>query len=207
MFTFGSDVRYYKKLYKSLIWANRIAGGSSLGPNRLMFYMGGIDSWSVPRFNSNLTPGKLSNSSVYSFQTLATNMRGFIQNSRNGSSFVVLNSEIRCPIIKFLFARPFTSDFLNNFQIIGFGDLGTAWSGKNPFMESNSLNQQTIPIGGEARTGEVFLKTNKEPIIGGYGFGVRTTIIGYFIRADWAWGVEDGIVQRRLLYLSLTTDF
>ena len=207
MFTFGSDVRYYKKLYKSLIWANRIAGGSSLGPNRLMFYMGGIDSWSVPRFNSNLTPGKLSNSSVYSFQTLATNMRGFIQNSRNGSSFVVLNSEIRCPIIKFLFARPFTSDFLNNFQIIGFGDLGTAWSGKNPFMESNSLNQQTIPIGGEARTGEVFLKTNKEPIIGGYGFGLRTTIIGYFIRADWAWGVEDGIVQRRLLYLSLTTDF
>ena len=207
MVTFGSDFRYYKKIYKSLIWANRIAGGSSLGSDRLMFYMGGVDSWSVPRFNSNLAPGKLSSSSVYSFQTLATNMRGFIQNARNGCSFVALNSEIRWPVVKFLFARPFTSDFLNNFQIIGFGDLGTAWSGKNPFMESNSLNQQTIPIGGEARTGEVFLKTNKEPIIGGYGFGLRTTIIGYFIRADWAWGVEDGIIQRRLFYLSLTTDF
>ena len=169
--------------------------------------MGGVDSWTVPSFNSNLSPGKLLTSSVYSFQTLATNMRGFIQNARNGSSFVALNSEIRWPLINFLFARPFTSDFLNNFQIVGFGDLGTAWSGKSPFRESNSLNQQIIPIGGGARTGEVFLKTNKEPIIGGYGFGFRTSIIGYFVRADWAWGVEDGVVQQRLFYLSLTTDF
>ncbi len=207
MFTFGSDIRFYKKIYKSLIWANRVAGGSSFGPNRLMFYMGGVDSWSVPKFNSSLSPSKLSSRSEYSFQTLATNMRGFIQNGRNGCSFVALNSEIRWPVIKFLFSRPFTSDFLNNFQIIGFGDLGTAWSGNNPFMESNSLNQQIIPIGGDARTGEVFLKTNKEPIIGGYGLGLRTTVIGYFIRADWAWGVEDGVIQRRLFYLSLTTDF
>ena len=51
------------------------------------------------------------------------------------------------------------------------------------------------------------MKTNKEPIIGGYGLGLRTTVIGYFIRADWAWGVEDGVIQRRLFYLSLTTDF
>ncbi len=207
MCTVGSDIRFYKKLYKSLIWANRLAGGSSFGPNRLMFYMGGIDSWTVPKFNSNLSPSKLPSGSVYSFQTLATNMRGFIQNGRNGSSFLVLNSEIRWPILKFLFSRPFTSDFLNNFQLIGFGDLGTAWSGNHPFMESNSLNQQIIPIGGDARTGEVFLKTNKEPIIGGYGFGLRTTVIGYFLRADWAWGVEDGLIQRHLFYLSLTTDF
>ena len=101
----------------------------------------------------------------------------------------------------------FNSDFLNNFQVLGFGDLGTAWSGLSPFMDSNSLNQQILPIGGDARTGEVVLKTNKEPVIGGFGIGLRTTIIGYFIRADWAWGVEDGLIQRNLFYLSLTTDF
>lgn len=206
MLTYGVDFRHYKKLYKSLIWANRLAGGSSMGTQRLMFYLGGIDSWILPRFNEQLTPSKLATGS-YAFQTLATNMRGFIQNGRNGSSFLVLNSEIRWPITKFLFARPFSSEFLNNFQVISFGDIGTAWSGVSPFSEYNSLNQQTISIGDEARTGEVLLKTNKEPIIGGYGVGLRSTVMGYFVRADWAWGVEDGLVQGRRFYLSLTTDF
>ncbi|MBO73322.1 MAG: hypothetical protein CMD35_06885 [Flavobacteriales bacterium] len=207
MLTYGADIRHYQKIFKSLIWANRFAGGSSIGPNRLMFYLGGVDSWTAPQFNSNLSPSKLPNGSSYAFQTLATNMRGFFQNARNGSAFIALNSEIRWPIVKFLFARPFNSDFLNNFQVLGFGDLGTAWSGLSPFMDSNSLNQQILPIGGDARTGEVVLKTNKEPVIGGFGIGLRTTIIGYFIRADWAWGVEDGLIQRNLFYLSLTTDF
>ena len=172
-----------------------------------MFYMGGVDSWAVPKFNSELAPSELPSGSNYAFQTLATNMRGFVQNGRNGNSFVALNSEVRWPVFKFLFATPFTSDFMNDFQIIGFGDVGTAWSGVNPFSESNSLNQQNITIGGEARTGEIVLQTNKEPIIGGYGFGARSSVMGYFIRADWAWGVEDGVVQGRQFYLSLTTDF
>ncbi len=206
MLTYGLDVRYYQKIYKSLIWANRLAGGSSIGTQRLMFYLGGVDSWVLPKFNQQLAPSSLA-SGDYAFQTLATNVRGFIQNGRNGSSFIAMNSEMRWPIIKFLFARPFSSEFLNNFQLIGFGDIGTAWSGTSPFSKDNSLNQQTIIIGGEARTGEVLLKTNKEPIIGGYGVGVRSTVLGYFVRADWAWGVEDGIVQGRRFYLSLTTDF
>ena len=206
MFTYGADFRQYTKIYKSLIWANRIAGGSSLGSQRLMYYMGGVDSWTVPRFNSELAPSELK-SGEYSFQSLASNMRGFIQNGRNGTSFVVINSEIRWPVIKFLFPKPFSSDFLNNFQIIGFGDVGTAWSGKSPFSADNPLNQETILIGGEARTGEIILETKREPIIGGYGAGVRSSVFGYFVRADWAWGVEDGVVQGRSFYLSLTTDF
>ncbi len=207
MYTYGADFRHYLNIYKSLIWANRLAGGSSLGPQRLMFYMGGVDSWASPKFNSDLAPSKLNNVDEYAFQTLATNMRGFVQNGRNGTSFMALNSELRWPVMKFLFSTPFSSDFLNNFQAIGFADVGTAWSGSNPFSKSNSLNEQTILIGGEARTGEILLRTNKEPIIGGYGFGLRSTVMGYFIRADWAWGVEDGVVQGRQFYLSLTTDF
>lgn len=207
MFTYGADFRFYQKLFRGLIWANRFAGGSSLGSKRLMFYMGGVDSWTVPKFNTEISPSKLPKGSQYGFQTLANNMRGFIQNARNGNSFVVLNSEVRLPVIKFLFSKAFASDFVNDFQIIGFGDLGTAWSGSNPFSESNSLNKKNIIIGGEARSGDITLKTNKEPIIGGYGLGLRTTIMSYFIRADWAWGVEDGIIQGRRFYLSFTTDF
>lgn len=207
MFTYGADFRHYIQIHRSLIWANRLAGGSSLGSQRLMYYLGGVDSWTVPKFNNQLTPGELPNNDQYAFQTLGTNMRGFKQNIRNGSSFIALNSEIRWPVVKYLFAQPFASEFLNNFQMLFFGDVGTAWAGNNPFSKSNSLNERNIPLGGEANTGEIILRTNKEPIVGGYGFGLRTTIMGYFLRADWAWGVEDGVNQGRQFYLSLTTDF
>jgi len=36
---------------------------------------------------------------------------------------------------------------------------------------------------------------------------MRTTLLGYFVRADWAWGVEDGVSKKRpIFYLSLSLD-
>jgi len=31
--------------------------------------------------------------------------------------------------------------------------------------------------------------------------------LGYFVRADWAWGVENGIILPSVFYFSLSTDF
>ena len=95
MLVLGADVRNDTKIHRTLIWANRLAGATSIGSQRLMYYMGGIDSWLNPTFNNELAPGKLSNGNNYLFQALATNLRGFDQNVRNGTSFVVFNSEIR----------------------------------------------------------------------------------------------------------------
>mgnify|MGYP001446535364 CR=1 FL=1 len=36
--------------------------------------------------------------------------------------------------------KPLQSDFLENFMVIGFGDIGTAWTGKNPYSSDNSFN-------------------------------------------------------------------
>jgi hypothetical protein len=207
MLVLGADFRNYTKIHRTLIWANRLAGGTSLGSQRLIFYMGGADSWMSPSFNDELAPGKLSNGNNYLFQTLATNLRGFDQNIRNGTSFLIFNSEIRWPIVKYFVHRPLTSSILNNFQIVFFGDVGTAWTGLSPFSEGNSLNEKDIVIGGVANTGTIHLETNKEPIVGGYGIGARTKIWGYFLRADWGWGVEDGVSRGKKFYLSLTTDF
>ncbi len=207
MLTFGADFRNYTKLHRTLIWANRLAGGTSFGSERIMYYMGGVDAWLSPKFNSELVPGELRNGSNYLFQALATNLRGFDQNVRNGTSFMVLNSEIRWPIVKYFIHRPLTSSILNNFQLVFFGDIGTAWTGISPFSEGNSLNEKDIIIGGQATTGVINLKTNREPIVGGYGLGIRSEIWGYFVRADWGWGFEDGVNKGRKFYLSLTTDF
>jgi hypothetical protein len=39
------------------------------------------------------------------------------------------------------------------------------------------------------------------------GCGVRTRILGYFLRLDYAWGVENLEIQKPVFYISLSTDF
>ena len=97
--------------------------------------MGGVDTWLTPKFT---TEAPIDYTQNYAYQTLATNMRGFYQNVRNGNSFAVINSELRFPIFSYLANRPLRSDFINNFQIIAFGDLGTAWTGLTPYSDDNA---------------------------------------------------------------------
>lgn len=201
-FVVGFDVRNYKKLHRDLIWANRIAASTSFGNNKLIYYMGGVDNWFSPKFDNTTN---IATDQNYTYQTLATNMRGFSQNVRNGNSFAVINSELRFPVFKYFFKRPIRSDFIQNFQVVGFGDLGTAWTGDSPYAENNSLN--TTVVGNSITPLIITLKTQHNPLVGGYGWGVRSRVFGYFIRIDRAWGVQDGLVLKPIWYLSLSLDF
>lgn len=200
LFVVGADARYYMRIYRNFIWANRIAASTSFGKNKLVYYMGGVDNWLFAKFNRDIN---IATDQNYSFQTLATNMRGFTQNIRNGNSFAVINSELRIPLVKFVVNKTFSSDFLNNFQVNIFGDIGTAWTGLSPYSDDNSLYTQIITRGPIM----VVLEKQVEPLVGGYGFGLRSKLLGYFVRADWAWGVENYKVQPRIFYLSLNLDF
>ncbi len=196
----GLDFRNYKKIDRSLIWANRFAASTSFGSSPLIYYLGGVDNWLLPKFNNDITVNQTKN---YGFQTLATNMRGFTQNIRNGNNFAVFNSEIRFPIIRYFSKKPVKSEFFNNFQIVGFGDLGMAWTGWNPWSEENTIFKEIYyqnPI-------TVTIRKERDPIVGGFGGGLRTRILGYFLRVDYAWGVENMKIQKPIFYLSLTTDF
>jgi hypothetical protein len=209
LFTSGFDIRHYQKVHRQLTWCNRIAGGNSLGSDRLIFYLGGVDNWINPKFNNNVS---IVHPEQYGFQTLATNMRGFNQNIRNGNNFVVFNSELRFPIIRYLIDHPIRSDFLNNFQIIGFTDLGMAWYGSNPLSDENVQNKKRYvdndPVLGSGGTGIVVeIQEDKNPLVGGMGFGLRSRLLGYFVRLDFGWGIDNRVVQKRVIALSLTTDF
>jgi hypothetical protein len=200
----GLDFRHYIKIHRNLVWANRLAASTSSGTQKLVYYLGSVDNWinfsSTPTFNSDVpvAPGQ-----DYAYQALASNLRGFSQNIRNGNSFAVINSEIRWPVFSYLLNRPIKNEFINSFQLIAFGDIGTAWTGKSPYTNDNSFNIQTIaqdPI-------TVTIQRQQEPLVGGYGWGMRGKLLGYFVRADWAWGVDDGEVKPRIFYLSLALDF
>lgn len=196
----GLDFRNYTKIHKNFIFANRIAASTSLGNSKLIYYMGGVDNWLFPKFNYDVN---ISYDQNYEFQALATNMRGFEQNIRNGNSFVLMNSELRLPVFSYFLNRPLRSEFLKNFQIVGFGDIGTAWEGWNPFSEDNSLFIHVI----NTNTLTIVVRRQKNPIVGGFGTGLRTKLLGYFVKTDLAWGVEDGKVKKPIIYLSLSLDF
>jgi hypothetical protein len=206
MIVFGADFRHYIKIHRELIWANRFAMSTSYGPTKLIYYLGGVDSWmgylfnKIPMFDNTVPVSRTNN---YGFQALATNMRGFSQNVRNGNNFALINSEIRWPVVRYFAGHPLRSNFLNSLQIVGFGDIGTAWSGKDPWSGDNAYDTEVIKNGPIVVT----LDSNREPIVGGYGAGLRCQLMGYFIRADWAWGVEDHYVLPRVFYLSFSLDF
>jgi WD40 repeat protein len=200
LFVIGFDARNYIKVHRELIWANRLAASTSFGNQKIAYFLGGVDQWIAPTYNNDIPVDFTQN---YGFQALATNMRGHPQNIRNGNSFAVINSELRWPIFRYLINRPIKSNFLYNFQIIGFGDIGTAWTGLQPFSEENSLNREEIQQGSILIT----VKNRREPIVGGFGLGARTKFLGYFIRVDYAWGVENRKINDGFWYISLSTDF
>jgi Tol biopolymer transport system component len=206
MIVVGADFRKYIPIHRELIWANRFAASTSFGPTRLLYYLGGVDNWMGYLFNSsNMFDQSIPiNPKVnYGFQALATDMRGFRQNIRNGTSFALINSEIRWPFVRYIAGHPLRSNFLNSLQIVGFGDIGTAWSGKSPWSGENAYDNEVYTNGPV----KVTLESNRKPIVKGFGAGLRAQLLGYFIRADWAWGIENSYILPRIFYLSFSLDF
>lgn len=201
----GVDARHYQRLVRHSIFASRLAGATSFGSEKLLYIMGGTNNWLLPQYDQN-TPIPEDN---FAYRTLAANMRGFRQNIRNGSSFLMTNQELRIPLFRYISRHPLKSSFFNNIQLVGFVDAGLAWSGKDPFGFDSPLNTRVV-FGKDASgvpVSKITVKYFRDPTVLGYGVGLRTMLFGYFVRADYAWGVETKTILKPKFYLSLGTDF
>lgn len=194
------DYRRYVRLYKNMIWTGRTHLAAGLGGQKTLFLLGGVENWLLPQ-RDNLLPPPANES--FAYEALAAPMRGFWQNSRNGANLALFNTEIRCPLIPVLSRTPVASEFWRNFSLITFLDMGTAWSGTNPFAEENPLNVR-IYENGPVR---VKVITSRDPILIGYGYGLRMRVLGYYLRIDRAQGIDDGQRLRRIWHFSLNFDF
>ena len=201
----GADLRIYQKIHRNLIFASRVAGSTSFGTGKLIYYLGGVDNWTTFSPTKQIFDASvdIDQDANYIYQAVATNMRGFLQNVRNGSSFITINNEIRWPIFRYFANRPINSDFFNNFQIVGFFDAGSAWSGLTPWSSINAYNKYTIENGPIT----VIIDIDRPSFVAGYGYGLRTRLFGYFMRFDWAWGIEGNVILPRIFYFSLNLDF
>jgi hypothetical protein len=196
-YNFGFDGRYYYPIFRNFIWAGRAAGDFSWGSQKIVYYLGGVDGWMFPKYNQNPRPAD----PTYAFQSLAVNMRGFAQNVANGNNAVVINSEFRLPVFATLFNKPINNAFLRNFQLIQFVDLGTAWNGTY-----SKLSRPQVVYGTEPA--QILIKAGGiGPFVGGYGFGARSTLLGYFLRLDAGWEMNVFFKGKPFLHFAMGVDF
>jgi hypothetical protein len=194
----GFDARHYRRIDKRSIIALRLTGATSFGTEKILYMIGGVEGAIRPPLGGNLA---IPNGN-YVFLMQAAQMRGFYNNIRNGNSMLLFNSELRVPVIQYLFPNV-KAAWLKNFQGVGFFDVGTAWQGRKLFSLENPLNTVVLP------SGPITVKVNyfRDPIVMGTGFGLRTMFLGYFVKFDYAWGVETRDFQKPIRHFSIGYDF
>ncbi|GAB4022364.1 hypothetical protein [Spirosoma koreense] len=209
------DARHYQKIHRDMVLALRFAFSQSGGAAPKQATLGGMENWinnqkEQVASNPLLVPNTTQNEIPYDYRNVffldfAAPLRGFRQGKLTGNSYMLFNAELRLPLIRYLYRGNVTSNFLRNLQLVAFSDIGTAWTGSGPFSQQNSLNTEVV--GGGNIPFRATVTNFKNPFLIGYGAGVRTMIFGYFVKFDYAWGLEDKTVGKPIAYLTLGYDF
>jgi Tol biopolymer transport system component len=204
------DFRNYQKIHKEFVFATRLYYGRYTGPNTPSYLLGGLDNWlfnstNVTGPNDPLINRPLVDNSNQLFLQYVMPLRGFDYNTFNGTNALLVNFELRFPIIKYFTSKPISSSFLRNLLFVGFYDIGSAWTGKSPFSAENSVNTQIIK--NEGSPFQAKIQNFKNPWLSSYGFGLRTVLLGYYMKFDLAYPIEDYKVGKPKFMVSLGYDF
>ncbi len=203
---FNIDFRHYQKLHRSLVFATRVFYGNNFGRFQQNYLLGGMDNWLFKNDYASYAPWfpgvSEENNNIY-FMEHVTSLRGFDFNTLHGTNTLLVNFELRWPIVRYFYNGPIRSSFLSNLQLVGFFDIGSAWTGASPFSRENGIS--IITIGDDSFEAEI--QTFRNPWLMGYGAGLRTVILGYFMKMDLAWPIEDNIAGSAKFYLTLGHDF
>ena len=77
------------------------------------------------------------------------------------------NAELRLPVFATLMPKKALTPLLEHFQAVGFFDIGSAWTGSDPYADENAFNSTTI----EQYPVSITVDNNREPII--WNFRIR----------------------------------
>ncbi|MBK8388307.1 MAG: hypothetical protein IPL23_03065 [Saprospiraceae bacterium] len=195
----GFDARHYIPILKHSVLALRGAGAFSFGSKPNLYYLGGVNNSLFNSFDQNVPVANKD----FAFKGVANNLRGFMTGVRNGTNFSLVNAELRIPFLQYLLGKNKGISFFRNMQLVGFADAGLAWYGWSPYSDKNPINVEYVD------GGLVQLQINyfRDPLVAAYGLGFRTQILGYFVRVDYAYGVETRIIQKPKFHLSVGLDF
>lgn len=212
------DVRNYLRVHREITFATRLNYGKFFGSNRQSFLLGGMMNWPFSddpvRNELELDRGAVNSNYPFILQNEVDNtnilfteiapLRGYSYGELFGTSVLTFSAELRFPVFRYFTKGPIASNFLRNFQAIGFYDIGSSWSGKAPFSRDNSVNTFRVETGTPF---DATIKSFRNPWLAGAGFGVRTVMLGYYVRLDWAKPIENFEVGDYRFYLTLGYDF
>ncbi len=207
----AADVRHYQKIYKTIIFAVRGFAGSFYGKSPKQYLLGGMDNWILnhSKYSGITATGERNPLGIDSlnenilFAEFATNLRGFDYATLFGNNVLLMNAELRIPIVQVFTNSPITSTFLRHLQLVGFYDIGTSWSGRPPFGENGSVNYTEVI----SKPFEVKIKNYLNPWLYSYGVGMRSTMLGYYLKVDVAWPVKNYEVGNPSWFITLGFDF
>lgn len=211
--TFGKlkiDLRHYQKIHKELTFATRLFYGKSMGPNRQNFLLGGMDNWIFRTFEDQGTADPLGMSnekdnSALLFTEFVTNLRGFDYNETYGANALCLNAELRLPFFRYIVNSPISSAFLRNFEIQAFCDLGAAWTDASPLSKNGGVFSKKYATENSPFSAEI--ASSQNPWLSSYGWGLRSVLLGYYLKVDFAYPVRDLRTGDQRVYFTLGMDF
>ena len=116
---------------------------------------------------------------------------------------MLVNAELRIPLARALASSPISSNFFRNMQFTAFYDIGTSWSGAAPFNSNGSVSYKVI----EQNPFRVQLNEYLNPWLYSYGLGFRSILLGYYLKFDLAWPVENYVVKDPRVFVTFGFDF
>jgi hypothetical protein len=204
-----ANARYYKDLGGRVVLATQLSGAFNLPKDRQQYYLGGVDKQLLPPIgldnqSENSVPANAIDTALTNFHFLnfLMPMRGFRPITREGSRYVVANIELRVPLSR-LAKGSLPSKSLYNLQLIPFLDAGTVWINGNPFSQKKPTDTRVLSNGAVT----VELQTLKSPFLIGFGSGLQLDLLGWTIRSDLSWGLEDNTLQKPILLTSVGRSF
>lgn len=207
------DLRNYQKIHKNVTLATRLYVGSFFGNNPQKYLVGGMDNWLFNEFHRPPTNrpevSPIRNESGVENSNLLfaefVDLRGFDYDEIRGNNVITFSSELRIPLFSYLSRGNITSNFIRNFQLVGFYDAGSAWTNAAPWERVNDQNTEIINTEGSPFV--ITLNNFNNPWLQSYGAGVRTVLLNFYVKLDAARPVRNYSIEKTRFYVTLGHNF
>ena len=210
---FYVDLREYYSIHKNIVLAGRLYAGSYMGNNPQTYLLGGMDNWlfnefyrppsNRPESSPIRNPTGIENSNILFADFV--DLRGYDYDEIRGRNMVTFTAELRIPIFSYLTRGNITSNFIRNFQLIGFYDIGSAWNDSAPWERVNDQNTEVINT--EGSPFNITLNNFNNPWLQSYGAGLRTVLLNYYVKFDVARPIRNYEAEDLKFYVTLGFNF
>jgi hypothetical protein len=210
---FYLDIRNYQRIHKNIVLASRLYAGSFFGNNPQTYLVGGMDNWlfnefyrppsNRPEASPVRNPNGVENSNILFADFV--DLRGYDYDEIRGNKVITFTTELRIPVFSYLTRGNITSNFIRNFQLVGFYDIGSAWNQSAPWERVNDQNTEVINTEGSPFT--IVLNNFNNPWLQSYGAGLRTVLLNYYVKLDVARPIRNYEAEDLKFYVTLGYNF